>query len=146
MDTAALIQEFEEEFWPNVPRGHKIGRGLAKKAYIKARKIAYKDEILAGLPGYRQYEIVRQRRDGADFRPLHPATWLNQERWLDEIVIPGQKKAMPPCACGCGREAKKSNLYAGRYWHLAVCYWDWEWRKKYEQPKKIKNSLDKRGT
>lgn len=123
MTAQDLNREFEEEFWPNVPRGHKIGKGLAKRAYLKARKTASKAEILAGLPGYRRYENARQSRDGADFRPLHPSTWLNQERWQDEIVVPGSRKAMPLCACGCGREALKSNFYDGRYWHLMECWW-----------------------
>jgi len=76
-----FIDEFESEFWPNVPV--KIGKGAARDAYIKARKKASKEEIIAGLPKFKDYEAGRSKQ--ADYRPLHPATWLNQERWEDEV-------------------------------------------------------------
>lgn len=120
-----IEREFEEEFWPNVPRGHKIGRGLARRAYVKARQTASKAEILGGLPGYARYEFGRQSRSRGDFRPLHPATWLNQERWTDDIPVKSTVTAaetMPPCACGCGRQAKKANFYDGKYWHVTACW------------------------
>jgi hypothetical protein len=81
---SARAGEFENEFWPNVP--NKLGKGKAREAYIKARKKASKDDILAGLPKYRAYEDGRKTQK--DYRPLHPATWLNQERWTDELGKP----------------------------------------------------------
>jgi hypothetical protein len=122
----SIVDEFETEFWPNVPKGHKLGKGAARKAYIKARRVATKDEILAGLAGYRQYEIERHRRSTGHFQPLHPSTWLNQERWTDDIPINEPKtlaETMPPCACGCGRQALKSNYYDGKYWATMRCWW-----------------------
>jgi len=84
-DNNALISkkdEFEESFWPNVP--NRLGKGRAREAFIAARKKASLEEILDGLPGYRKYEEGRAQQ--SDYRPLHPATWLNQERWGDEVV------------------------------------------------------------
>lgn len=75
--------EFDVDFWPNVPT--KIGKGAARKAYIKARKKIPAETILTGLPKYQAYEDGR--KDQSDYRPLHPATWINQERWADEIQI-----------------------------------------------------------
>jgi hypothetical protein len=74
-----LEEEFEAMFWPNVP--NKLGHGLAKEAFAKARKGASLAEIMAGLPNYLAYE--ESRRTQQDYRPLHPSTWLNQERWRD---------------------------------------------------------------
>jgi hypothetical protein len=68
-----------EEFWNGVP--NKIGKGEARKAWQKALKVADADTIIAGLKGYRAYESGRVMQ--RDYRPLHPATWLNQERWTD---------------------------------------------------------------
>jgi hypothetical protein len=76
-----VTQEFDDEFWPNVPV--KIGKGKARQAYIKARDAVSKEVILAGLPGFQAYEDGRKKQ--SDYRPLHPATWLNQERWTDEL-------------------------------------------------------------
>jgi hypothetical protein len=93
--------EFETHFWPNVP--NRIGKGKAREAYIKARKKTSKDAILAGLPRYASYE--KRRAAQPDYRPLHPATWLNQERWDDEDA--GKpKSAIPPARKGV-RAAKE---------------------------------------
>ena len=71
-----------EEFYKRYPR--KIGRGAARKAYLKAVKIDSHDEIMEGL----ENAIVYWRQEGTDkqFIP-HPSTWLNQERWADEYEI-----------------------------------------------------------
>lgn len=74
--------EFATLFWPNVP--NKIGKGKARDAYLKARKNFSAEAILAGLPKYQAYEDGRKSQ--IDYRPLLPTTWLNQERWDDEVV------------------------------------------------------------
>lgn len=76
-----------DEFWQAVP--NKIGKGAARKAYVKAiASGATHAEIMAGLPGYKRYEDGRKSQ--ADYRPLHPATWLNAERWSDEVAGSGE--------------------------------------------------------
>ena len=70
-----------EDFWSIVPR--RIGKGAAEKAWKAALKQADKDTILEAMSRY------AQQREGQDpkFTP-HPATWLNQKRWLDEDQAP----------------------------------------------------------
>ena len=83
-------EEFEV-FWKQVP--NKIGKGAARTAYAKAIKGgATHDEILAGVESYRQYEAKREKQQ--DYRPLHPATWLNQERWADEVSSTPQQQPL----------------------------------------------------
>lgn len=67
-----------EEFYAAYPR--KVGRRAAANAFRAAIKRASIDEIIAGL---------RCATFSADpqFRP-HPATWLNQDRWLDDPTPP----------------------------------------------------------
>ncbi|QIG68247.1 DNA replication protein [Rhizobium phage RHph_Y1_10] len=68
-----LTAEFESEFWPRYP--NKVGKPVALKSYLKARKDATTAEILGGLDAY-----VRKTDD----RPwCNPSTWLNQSRWTD---------------------------------------------------------------
>jgi hypothetical protein len=66
-----------EDFWGHYPR--RIGKLAALRAYEKALKHATQDTILAGVMLYKQTMPQEER-----FRP-HPATWLNQGRWMDEL-------------------------------------------------------------
>lgn len=67
-----------DEFWTIYPR--REGKGAAKKAWAKAVKILPADEL---LPIVRSYS-VRVHGTEKRFIPF-PATWLNQERWADEV-------------------------------------------------------------
>jgi hypothetical protein len=63
-----------EEFWKQYPK--KVGKGLARKKYFIALKTVSHKEIMAGLARYNpdpHYICL-------------PATWLNQERWDDQLT------------------------------------------------------------
>lgn len=68
-------------FWRLYPR--KIGKGHARKAWEKACKKL--DPTLVCRALARQIELASFSPDSS-FIP-HPTTWLNGERWDDEIVI-----------------------------------------------------------
>lgn len=76
----ALSREFDL-FWTEYP--HKTGKPKAAQSWIKARRIASFDAVMAGL---RRYIATKP----ADRAWLNPTTFLNQERWADEpaVVIP----------------------------------------------------------
>ncbi|HVJ38337.1 MAG TPA: hypothetical protein VM687_11135 [Stenotrophomonas sp.] len=68
------------EFWKAYPR--KEAKGAARKAFAKRKPDrALLDRILAAID---QQQSGDQWQRG--FVP-HPATWLNQERWLDEPLV-----------------------------------------------------------
>jgi hypothetical protein len=69
----AEVEAFER-WWQKYPR--KTSKGLARRAWLGARKRASIAEIMAGLERYLFSPNPR-------LQP-HPATWLNQERWADE--------------------------------------------------------------
>src|SRR5690606_1449835 len=76
-----------DEFWAAYPR--RVGKGAARKAWAKATKKAAPEESNAGRHRYAA-SPPRQppdpRRQSADIRyTAHPSTWLNAERWTDEI-------------------------------------------------------------
>jgi hypothetical protein len=75
--TPAAADEFDE-FWTIYPR--KEGKGAARKAWVKAVKSLPASEL---LPIVRSYS-VRVHGTERRFIPF-PATWLNQERWADEV-------------------------------------------------------------
>lgn len=79
------------EFYEAYPR--KVGRGKARQAYAKAVKDgASHREIMAGLARYQKHinlnDIEMQYR-------CHPATWLNQERWDDELEVEAEVELTP---------------------------------------------------
>lgn len=66
-------------FWEVYPR--KIGKGAARKAWLKNKCGARFDKIMETLQKFTACD--QWKKDGGQFIP-HPATWLNQERWDDE--------------------------------------------------------------
>lgn len=70
--------EFMKTFWPAYP--HKVGKGEARNAFRKARDKVGMAEIMAGVENY-------VRCKPPDRQWCNPATWLNQERWLDELAV-----------------------------------------------------------
>jgi hypothetical protein len=71
---AEAVCDFEE-FWQRYPR--KVSKGHARRAFEAAVKRVAAEVIIAAL-------------DRAVFNPdpryiPHPATWLNGERWRDEV-------------------------------------------------------------
>lgn len=74
-------QDFEN-FWSCYPR--RVGKGPASKAFERAKK--------AGLPDHLTVAIIIEKHkkgaawldDNGKYIP-HPATWLNQRRWEDDV-------------------------------------------------------------
>jgi hypothetical protein len=72
---------FESEFWPIVWK--KTGVGAARSAWLKnIEDVETKDLAVKAAKEQAPQILARGRRTGAT--TLHPATWLNQERFRDE--------------------------------------------------------------
>lgn len=85
-ETRAMRADFDI-WYQAYPR--KVAPPLALKAYLKARKKADAATLLAGIERYRKL-----KPDYADW--AHPATWLNEERWLDQPdALPSNGHADP---------------------------------------------------
>lgn len=74
-----------EEIWDKYPR--KIGKGAAKKAWVKACTKKYDVDLQGKIFSY----ISSIQGKDKKFVP-HLATWLNQERWEDEIEVETSNK------------------------------------------------------
>lgn len=71
-----------EKFWALFPK--KVGKGFARKAWDKINpddKLFERIKIAIAL----QEKSEQWQKDGGQFIP-NPATWLNQERWEDEVT------------------------------------------------------------
>jgi hypothetical protein len=77
-------QEFTERFWPMYPK--KDCKKPALRAWTKARATTDLETIMAGLERYVAM-LGRKPTGPNDFIPnaANPATWLNAERWNDEL-------------------------------------------------------------
>jgi hypothetical protein len=77
-----------EKFWQAYPR--KVAKGAARKAWAKLQKVLPAVEVLIEA-AKKQGEVYKSRPsfhyDGWAFFP-HASTWLNAERWTDEIERP----------------------------------------------------------
>jgi len=70
-----------ERFWEEYPK--KVGKKVAKEKFLRLSLDEKKfQEIMRVLRIYR--ETREWIKDGGQFIP-HPATWINQERWNDEV-------------------------------------------------------------
>ena len=78
--TSGMGIEFDE-IWPRF--WIRTGKGAAKSAWAKARKKASRETIEAAivLQGPGILALAKQRGS----TPVHPSTWLNQERWEDDV-------------------------------------------------------------
>lgn len=85
--TDSAIRNDFTDWYIEYPR--KASRGLAEKAYVKARKKATADELLAGV---KRYAADPNREQ--EFTKL-PATWLNAGSWDDE-PLPARGAQMKP--------------------------------------------------
>ena len=78
--SGVVVETSFDTFWREYPR--KTGKGAARKSFEKAMKKTDLKTILNAVKAQR--ESPQWTRDGGQFIP-HPATWLNQERWEDEV-------------------------------------------------------------
>lgn len=75
------------EFWTAYPR--KVSKPAARKAFDKVKP---DDELLKTmLTAIEKQKLSDQwTKDNGQYIP-HPATWLNNQRWLDELPVSKQK-------------------------------------------------------
>jgi len=78
-------QEFETWYagYPN-----RVGKAAAARAFKKARQRAELDALRAGVERYKASKPV-------DREWCNPSTWLNQDRWLDELPKPDRDNGKP---------------------------------------------------
>lgn len=74
-------EEFER-FWKLYPK--RVGKGDAFKAYEKSRKRVDFQTISEAIESQKKSD--QWNRDGGQYIP-NPATWLNQDRWEDELEL-----------------------------------------------------------
>ena len=70
-----------DEFWMLYPR--KVAKASARKAW---QKLTEEQQLLAAKAIDEHCQYWKSKETGLEFIP-HAATWLNQERWEDELVI-----------------------------------------------------------
>lgn len=83
-----------DRFWAVYPR--KVGKGKAEDSFAKYKPDdALTDTMIQAVEATKKTD--QWQRDGGQFIP-HPATWLNQRRWEDEVPQPVTTPAGPTLA------------------------------------------------
>ena len=75
-----------DEFWSLYPR--KLAKAAARKAWAK---LTPEQQLMAAKAIDTHCQYWKTKETELEFIP-HPATWLNQERWEDELVIEPKKQ------------------------------------------------------
>ena len=75
-----------DEFWSIYPR--KIAKAIARKAW---QRLSANQQLMAAKAINTHCQYWKTKETELEFIP-HPATWLNQERWEDELVIEPKKQ------------------------------------------------------
>lgn len=78
-------------FWKTYPR--RVAKGDAVKAFARAIKKTTIEIMVAAIRN--QVNSVDWTKNGGQFIP-HPSTWLNQERWLDEVFTKNPLDTLRP--------------------------------------------------
>jgi len=81
----SLYTDSFETFWKLYPK--RVGKGNASKAWKKAIKISSPEKIIESV----EKQLAFQLTGEDEFLP-YPATWLNQNRWGDDLVKKGANK------------------------------------------------------
>ena len=88
-----LLEQRFDQFWSVYPR--KIGKEAARKAWRRIKPTAdHLEKILAAVK--KAKGSYQWQKDNGQYIP-HPATWLNQGRWDDEIQ-PGFGRINSKCS------------------------------------------------
>jgi len=87
-----LPPDFFEEFWAIV--WYKVGKKDAKAAWDRIVKDEAGGRRLIAL-AIQQGPILKDQAIGGGRNPLYPSTWLNKERFEDELLLPGFEPSDP---------------------------------------------------
>jgi hypothetical protein len=75
-----------DEFWALYPR--RIAKAAARKSWAR---LTPEQQLAAARAVQNHAQYWSTKETELEFIP-HPATWLNQERWEDELVIKPKKQ------------------------------------------------------
>lgn len=102
--------DYFEKFWKEYPR--KVGKGAARKSFLKLKpNNELLNKMLTALA--KQKRTEQWTRDNGKYIP-HPATWLNQERWDDEVSI-ADNSQYQPTRQRTNRAASREDEFAAMY-------------------------------
>ncbi|MEM7524074.1 MAG: HNH endonuclease [Pseudomonadota bacterium] len=110
----AMTEDFKA-FWDVYPR--QVSKGRALKAFPKARKLVDQSTLIAAVQRY----AARVRGKDAEF-VAYPATWLNDQRWLDqEPDNEGRRSSETQPDSHADRGERIAALVRSRYGGTGVC-------------------------
>jgi hypothetical protein len=94
-----------QRFWEAYPK--KVGKAKAIQAWNKIALLKDQEKIFAALEAHKKLD--QWQSENGRFIP-HPATWLNQRRWEDELETKVGEPMKPPWVTLEERRRAKNNI------------------------------------
>jgi hypothetical protein len=107
-----------DAFWAACPR--KVGVGKAREKYTTALEKASHESLLAGMKRYAASVVGKEEQFIA-----HPATWLHQERWLDELAAQPAVQAQSSMYADLDADDRKWITRLEGFWERKFWLDDW---------------------
>jgi len=99
-----------DDWYSRYPK--KVGKGAAKKAWDKIKPDAKMEEdMIFSIGAQKRYKA--EAKAAGEFVPVwcNPSTWLNEQRWEDEIKSHADlKERVNSKSCRCGQPATHAGL------------------------------------
>lgn len=99
-----------DAFWTAYPR--KVGKGAALKAWAKLKDKRNTLTLILGALAW-QTKTHDWTKEAGQFIP-YPATWLNEQRWLDEPPPEQPQQTTEPFDADAYRAKRKADAAAAR--------------------------------
>ena len=134
-----------DEFWQNYP--NRKGKGAAAKKYEKIDDETHKSILLA-IEAQKRYRNLAKKT--GEFMPewCMPVTWLNQQRWLDEIPSHAEtldRKLAKKCHCGETWPCEKHYYENVKDWKYYKLKEHWEAMEKPRTQRECIEAMRKKG-
>jgi len=125
-----MTASYFDRFWAAYPKHRRVSKGSAKKSFEKIKEMdeEFLKEIIGALDD--QKRSRKSQKAAGNFVPnwCMPATWLNNQRWLDEVVFSHETVKSPMSSCDlCQEDATVTRNGKG----FCASHWNHgEWKNK----------------
>jgi len=114
-----MTASYFDRFWQAYPK--RVGKGAASKAFDKLEVDEKLHHLIIGAINDQKRSRKSHKADGTFLPPwCHPATWLNQQRWLDEVSFVTEFSEHKKKSCDiCSEDAavtRKGKSYCVVHW------------------------------
>ena len=118
-----MVASYFDRFWAAYPKHRRVSKGSALKSFEKIKEMdeEFLKEIIGALDD--QKRSRKSQKTAGNFVPnwCMPATWLNNQRWLDEVSFVNEFTKSKAKSCDlCQEDAtvtRHGKNYCSEHWN-----------------------------